>query len=49
MLTMNVGHGQRPGSGAANVSNPARASGADRAADENRGQLTPVKTEHKPK
>src|SRR6478672_10297664 len=26
MLTMNVGHGQRPGSGAANVSSPARAS-----------------------
>ena len=49
MLTMNVGHGQRPGSGAANVSEPRPGQRADRSADENRGQLTSVETEHKPK
>ena len=49
MLTVNVGHGQRPGSGAANVSSPARASVPERSADEDRGQLPPVETEHEPK
>ena len=49
MLTMNVGHGQRPGSGAANASEASPGQRADRAADENRGQFHAVETEHKPK
>ena len=42
MLTMNVAHGQWPGSGAVSVASAARASGSDRAAGENRGQLAIV-------
>ncbi len=49
MLTMKVGHGQWPGSGAASASKPARARVPTRAADEDRGQFAAVETEHEPK
>ena len=49
MLTVNVGHGQRPGSGAANVSSARPCQRAQRSADEDRGQLPSVETEHEPK
>ena len=49
MLTMNVGHGQWPGSGAANCLEPGPRQRAHRAADEYRGQFATVETEHKPK
>ena len=42
MLTVNVGQGQRAGSAATRLLSPVRASGAQRAAGEHRGQLPVV-------
>ena len=49
MLTMNVGHGQWPGSGAAKRLESCAGQGPDCTACEYRGQFAPVETKHKPK